>query len=166
MSLSWIRILWAGSLSSCWIGVAEFSKFSFNACRIHAEHFLPSHDRVHYKGSHTRNQWGKGGCHSRTVVVGYSFLSEVPAMFCPCSGCTSAKKPKYFIIVWVPCFFCHTFTVKVNMKLFCRGKCSCGECSTISSLFQVIYLLHISHPLKFSYILDTSSPLHKAGRNI
>lgn len=59
--------------------------------------------RVHYKGSHTRNKWGKGDCHSRTVVVGCSVLSEVSAVnlpcSCPCFGCNSAKKPKYFIIV-------------------------------------------------------------------
>lgn len=33
-----------------------------------------------------------------------------------------------------------SISVKVNMKLFCRAKYSCRECSTIFSLFQTLLL--------------------------
>lgn len=58
--------------------------------------------KMQYKQSHKRNQQGKGDCYSRIVVVGCSVSSEVPAVCCPCFGCYSAKKAKYFIVVWVP----------------------------------------------------------------
>lgn len=54
---------------------------------------------MQYKQSHKRNQQVKGDCYSRTVVVGYSAPSEVPAVCCPCFDRYSAKKPKYFIVV-------------------------------------------------------------------
>lgn len=69
---------------------------------LHAEHCLPSHSWMQCGQNHKRNQQWKGYCYSKTVVVGSSVPSEVPAMNCPCFGCYSAKKPKYFIVVWGP----------------------------------------------------------------
>lgn len=60
--------------------------------------YLHTHE-MQYKQSHKRNQQGKGDSYSRTVVVGYSVPSEVSAVCCPCFGCYSAKKPKYFVAV-------------------------------------------------------------------
>lgn len=115
---------------------------------------------MQHKQSHKINQLGEGDCYFRTLVVGYSVLSQVPEVCCPCCSCYSAKKPVFHSSWSAPAFSAiRTATQQLsNMNLLCGVEEEVvGKCCTTFSLFQVIYLLPIFHPLKIFCTLDVFS---------
>lgn len=125
---------------------------------------------MQYKESYKRNQQWKGDCYSRTVVVGCSVPSEVPAVCCPYFGCCSAEKPKHFLVVWVPLPSLPYMLLHSNSQTwncFFWGESGCG--GVVYYFFLISGDLFASYFSPFKNLLNTwhfCFLSRKARRNI